>query len=246
LLEDFQSTVPACVEARIESRSGNVVAEIVSVAEETNADLIVMGTHGQGRLTQLLLGSTAEGVARWAPCPVLTVRQPYNSQSAPGPMRRILVAVDASEPALAALAAGVEMAHRVGAAVAAIHVVDTVHPWQGEMSEVGLAPLSKIRRQGQLLLNRMVADLPATEKCQTILRDGQPSKEILAAARDWQADLIVMGSQGHGHLEQFVLGSVANAVMRGAQCPVMLVRPESEVISKENLRRTSTVSVRPF
>ena len=238
LLENLQARIPRSIKTGIDSRSGNVVAEIVDAAEENKAGLIVMGTHGRGLLPQLLLGSTTEGVARWAPCPVLTVRQRGNLEFAVHPFRRILIAVDASEPALAAFAAGLEMAHRAGAAVAVVHVADTVHPWQGEMSEVGLVPLTKIRRQGQLLLNRMLADLPATEKCETILRDGQPAREILVAAHEWKADLIVIGSHGHGHFEQFVLGSVTNAVIRGALCPVMVVRPEAAMPPKAQTKNT--------
>jgi nucleotide-binding universal stress UspA family protein len=241
LLEQLQSTAPADVKARTDSRKGNVVAEIVGAAEETKAGLIVMGTHGRGRLTQLLLGSTTEGVARWAPCPVLTVRQPWVPRTRAfntfgrSPFRRILIAVDASEPALAALAAGVEMAHRTGAPTAIIHVADTVHPWR----EVCLGSLSNIKRQGQLLLDRITSDLPAMDKCETILLDGDPAREILDAALDWEADLIVIGSQGHGNLEQFMLGSVANAVLRGASCPVLLVRPEAAIVPKAKVRRTA-------
>jgi nucleotide-binding universal stress UspA family protein len=137
-----------------------------------------------------------------------------------------MIAVDASEPALAALASGLEIAHRTGAKVAVVHVVNTVYPWLPELRDTGLAPLSEIRRHGQVLLNRVLADLPATEECESILRDGEPAKEILAAAHEWKADLIVIGTHGYGHFEQFVLGSVANAVMRGARCPVMAVRPD--------------------
>jgi nucleotide-binding universal stress UspA family protein len=77
-----------------------------------------------------------------------------------------------------------------------------------------------------VLLNRVLADLPAVAECESILRVGEPAKEILAAAHEWKADLIVIGTHGYGHFEQFVLGSVANAVMRGARCPVMAVRPD--------------------
>jgi len=49
--------------------------EIVKVAEEERADMIVMGTHGRSGLNRILLGSVAERVIRLAPCPVLTVRQ---------------------------------------------------------------------------------------------------------------------------------------------------------------------------
>lgn len=57
-------------------RAGNPFAEIVRYAKEKEIDLIVMGTHGRGRMAQLLLGSVAEKVVRAAPCPVLTVRHP--------------------------------------------------------------------------------------------------------------------------------------------------------------------------
>lgn len=56
---------------------GDPVAEILEVARETNADLIVMGTHGRRGLSRLLMGSVAEQVMRRAACPVLTVRTPF-------------------------------------------------------------------------------------------------------------------------------------------------------------------------
>jgi nucleotide-binding universal stress UspA family protein len=89
-----------------------------------------------------------------------------------------------------------------------------------------------------LLLDRMLADFPGGAKCETILRDGLPAREILDAARSWEADLVVIGSQGHGHFEQFVLGSVANAVVRGAHCPVLLVRPEVTTAPRAKVQKS--------
>lgn len=60
---------------------GVPLEEIVKVAEETGADMIVMGTHGRGVLDRVLLGSVAERVIRLAPCPVLTVRQAKSGTS---------------------------------------------------------------------------------------------------------------------------------------------------------------------
>jgi nucleotide-binding universal stress UspA family protein len=62
------------VERRLEE--GDAVPDILRVAQETGADLIVMGTHGRTGLGRLLMGSVAEQVVRKAPCPVLTVKTP--------------------------------------------------------------------------------------------------------------------------------------------------------------------------
>ena len=56
-------------------QTGVPFEEIVKVADDERADMIVMGTHGRSRLNRVLLGSVAERVIRLAPCPVLTVRQ---------------------------------------------------------------------------------------------------------------------------------------------------------------------------
>ncbi|MBS1818223.1 MAG: universal stress protein [Acidobacteria bacterium] len=60
--------------------AGSPAEEIVRVAREHEFDLIVMGTHGRGLVGHLLMGSVAEKVVRTAPCPVLTVRNPYGAQ----------------------------------------------------------------------------------------------------------------------------------------------------------------------
>jgi nucleotide-binding universal stress UspA family protein len=69
---------PADPRVRIDHRleRGEAAAEILRVAAEAKADLIVLGTHGRSGLSRLLMGSVAEDVLRKAPCPVLTVKTP--------------------------------------------------------------------------------------------------------------------------------------------------------------------------
>jgi len=67
-------------------RSDNVPDEIVRYATASGIDLVVMGTHGRGTLSQLLLGSVAERVVRTARCPVLTVRHPDHESAIPAPV----------------------------------------------------------------------------------------------------------------------------------------------------------------
>jgi nucleotide-binding universal stress UspA family protein len=57
-------------------RHGSPSVEIVELASEEHADVVMMGTHGRGGMSRLLLGSVADRVIRTAPCPVLTVRKP--------------------------------------------------------------------------------------------------------------------------------------------------------------------------
>jgi nucleotide-binding universal stress UspA family protein len=83
-LEAVQPSDPAiAVEHRL--ALGDAAGEIVSLAREVKADLIVMGTHGRSGVGRLLLGSVAEAVLRRAPCPVLTLKMPVPPvASAPG------------------------------------------------------------------------------------------------------------------------------------------------------------------
>jgi nucleotide-binding universal stress UspA family protein len=62
---------------------GDAAAEIVRVADEIKADLVVMGTHGRTGLGRLLMGSVAEQVVRKAPCPVLTLTTPFGASISP-------------------------------------------------------------------------------------------------------------------------------------------------------------------
>jgi len=80
--ERLRQMLPACqpqaTGASLVTRAGDPVREIVSYAAETNADLVVLGTHGRGPVAHMLMGSVAERVVRTAPCPVLTVRHPQH------------------------------------------------------------------------------------------------------------------------------------------------------------------------
>ena len=70
------------LEARAAVRSGVVHQEIVALALDERADLIVIGTHGRGGINRVLLGSVADRVIRLAPCPVLAVRPPGEEAAA--------------------------------------------------------------------------------------------------------------------------------------------------------------------
>ena len=134
---------------------------------------------------------------------------------------RILIAVDSDPVAAHAADIGVELARSLGANVALIHVIDA-SPVYG--ADTGISPNELIAQAEQdgkrLLAGFRVLQASALEFVQA----GTPANEIAKAAKQWPADLIVIGSHGRGGVQRVLLGSVAEGVMRHASCPVLVIR----------------------
>jgi nucleotide-binding universal stress UspA family protein len=82
-------------------------------------------------------------------------------------------------------------------------------------------------RDGTRLMADLRARLPVGLHALQFLPRGEPGQEIVKAAKDWGADLIVVGSHGRRGLTRALVGSVAETVMRHAPCPVLVVRPKA-------------------
>lgn len=141
--------------------------------------------------------------------------------------RKILIAVDSGPVAANAAGVGADLARSLGAEVALITTVDTSSDFGGE---TGVSPkelLEQVRQEGKRLLagfrKRLSLDASALE----FVQQGAPSDEIVKAAKEWPADLIVIGSHGRGGITRALVGSVAEGVMRQAPCPVLVVRAKA-------------------
>ncbi len=209
------------VTVEIHQARGLDVAEVVRETSATlGCDLIVMGTHGRRGVGHLLLGSVAEKVIRTAPSPVLTVhrhaRLPENG------VRRILVAHDFSEPSSLAVRVAGSWARALEADVELIHVVEpVVYP---EFYSVDLLPdelMTRIRNRSIEALESTAATLLRDVPCRVEVFTGKAGKSIVAAAARDDIDLAVIGTRGLSAVENLLLGSVAESVMR--QCPVPLL-----------------------
>ena len=142
----------------------------------------------------------------------------------PGPDRhkRIMIAIDDSMPSRWAVQYGGQLARELGARVMLLHVVTP------ELATVDLpCPQSeldeKARAQAESLLDRAGSLLPPGVEFDHMQCQGLPAEEIVQAAHTWEADAIVVGTRGRGRVAQFLLGSVAEAVIRRATCPVLTV-----------------------
>ncbi|MBM4133513.1 MAG: universal stress protein [Nitrospira sp.] len=202
---------------------------IAQEATEVGADLVVLGTHGRTGLAHVLLGSTAERVIASAPCPVLTVRmqrEPARPQTAAAipSIRRLLVPVDFSDYSLEALEYAAQLAKQCGAALTLLHVMEPVA--YGLDFTLALGEDAQATRAG---LEARLADLAAPLLAQGLaveqhVRGGTPIDSILGWTSHQACDLIVMGTHGRRGLSHLASGSVAEAVLRRAPCPVLTVK----------------------
>lgn len=200
--------------------------EILAVAGELGADLIVLGTHGRRGPAHLLLGSVAASVLRGADCPVLVVpsRRPHPVAA----LKRILAPVDFSDASRKAVKHAAALALATGARLDLLHVIpplDAALPMNlGGIGAVSI--VSDLEPAAKAELERMVAELPAGVSAESAVWHGAVVGSILNRAQESAADLIVIGTTGRTGLDRLLLGSVAENVARLAEVPALVVPPE--------------------
>ena len=227
VLQEASHRVPKDLLGEKIRREGDADQKIIEVVRTRNADLLVLGTHGRNLAARLLLGSTAESAVRHSPCPVLIAGHPVSDAFRDNGPTRIAIAIDDSEQARWAASLGMRLAESFNATAILIHVVPDVAEFP---PTYGIAPQvtvqATVRSAGEAFLARFV--LPEGEKVpiERVLSEGSSSREIVTAARENDADLIVIGTHGRRGLSRLILGSTAEAVLRHAHCPVLCVGQE--------------------
>jgi nucleotide-binding universal stress UspA family protein len=144
-------------------------------------------------------------------------------------INKILIAVDGSPPATRAVEVAIQLAQELGAQLAAVHVVDSSLAFMPEYAVLETTKMGEFRRIGRAALDEAGARVPASIQFEDMLIEGDPGDDIVATARKWGADLIVLGSESRGRLAHFLLGSTADSVIRKAPCPVVSVRAQVDV-----------------
>jgi len=204
--------------------------DVVGVAEEIGAGLIVLGSRGLGGVRRVLMGSVSDSVVRHAHCPVMVVR----GESPVFPMR-ILLATDGSEDAKLASSTAADLAKSTNSE---LHVVCVEHtpavfyelpgtildPALQSRMEEGVEEATKAKLNEQV---QKIRDAGG-EITGVHARVGGPDTEIVGLAGRLSAGLIVVGSRGLGPLRRALMGSVSDSVVRYAHCPVMVVRQQKE------------------
>jgi len=224
LEEVRQGVAQQGVTAEAEASSMLPVEAISATAARIRADLIVLGTRGLTGLKHIVLGSVAERTVRLAPCPVLAVKEGDPG----GPLRRIVVATDFSEPGDHARDVGVGLAKQVGAEVHLVHAFDIplalVTPYEVAVPD-GL--IREAREAARKKLDRALDEVKAKGvKATGHLAEVPAAPAIADLAKELKADLVVIGTHGRTGLKHVLLGSVAERTLRLSPCAVLTVKPK--------------------
>ena len=207
-------------------RPGQPYQEICTLSHEIDASLIVLGTRGHAGLKRILLGSTAERVARFAACPVLVVRRPRSRKRKRFVLQKILAPIDFSRSSMAGAMYAALFAKTFDAKLSLLHVLAGEAPLA-----FGKASKHALNKNDAIDLENARLDMEAFTQLD-FLRDVKPETEICAGdavreicrkADDSAIDLVVISTHGRSGFNRMLLGSVAEHVLRCAQCPVMVV-----------------------
>ena len=213
-----------------DSSCGSPAWELVARADDWKPDLIVVGSHGRTALGSLVLGSVSQRVLTEARCSVRIARG--RVQEADSPVR-IILGIDGSPCSLEAVRA---VAGRMWPAKSEVMILAVDDPGVPEFVGALIPPLEKMVEENKLAERAWVQKISAEPlallratnlKVSSVLKEGDPKKELPKAAEEWGADCIFVGSAGFSNrLERFVLGSVSATVAARAHCSVEVIRPQ--------------------
>jgi len=211
--------------------TGETVPEAMSrEALEWAADIIIVGTHGRTGVRRAMLGSVAEQILRNALVPVMLVAgeaRAHQPLRAGGHYERVLVALDESETSRRAFDYALALARTHGASLRVVHVLDLPGPFLAGFDPVPL--IEAVRAVGEQMrawaTQRMrEAEVPGEVEMREIAPVGEGvADQIIAAGKEADADVIVLGTHGRRGFRRFTLGSVAEDTARHAGRPVLLL-----------------------
>jgi len=192
--------------------------EILRVAGEDAADLIVSGTRGHGNLTRLALGSVAEYLIYHAVCPVLTAGPKVKQVGSPESFKQVVCATDFSPEATRAIKYAVAFTQSYDAHVYLCHVLP-------RSDGSGHIDVQQLTEKFETDLGALIPDI-ARERCEPecVVDHGYAADGVRLLARRVKADLIVLGTHRSSHWFTNLKGGVAFEVIRAATCPVLTVR----------------------
>lgn len=219
-------------------RAGDTATAIVDEAESVPETVIAMATHGRSGIGRWLLGSVTDKVLHTATQPVLTVRARSEGTFSPDALHDVIVPLDGSDAAEAAVPHATALARAMGLNITVLSAFEMnldfplryapIYAPPGFIAEQGVGAVEDLRQEEQRAQS-YIDDIVATFRSEGITNaDGftvqdDPAQAILNVAGSGGESLVVMSSHGHTGMTRWRLGSVADKVIRHGEAPVLVV-----------------------
>ena len=206
---------------------GYATDEILNTCDEWQPDLLLLGSHGRSGIEYLLLGSVSRTIFLEAPCAVRIVRSKTLEHQESGSCN-VIMALDNSEHSKNLIDHALQFPWSANAKFKCIHVVRhhvqiekekndaTVDAYNIEFVRGTKAWLEVAAQKLNDYFGKPVAEAQVLE--------GEPRKVIMDTAKNWPADLIMVGSHGRRGIDRAIIGSVSEAVAMHAPCSVEMTR----------------------
>lgn len=194
---------------------------ILREAERADADLLVLGIHGESHLEDMFQGATAERVLRYGQRPVLVVREPVS-----GPYRRSVVGIDLSACSIQAAALALSVTD-----TGDVYLVHAVHvPFEGFIHDPRIHRETAQARRAEL--HRVTQRLDeATQasgiELHEVIREGAVTEVLRREVRHREADLLVLGTHGRTGPARMIQGSVTETLLSHPPCDVLAARADA-------------------
>lgn len=204
---------------------------IIDVAGGAQVDLITMSTHGRSGIGRWVYGSVADKVLQGADIPIFLIRaEPDPEPVAVTGYRRLLVPLDGSELAELALSHAERWAQTCNAEIILLRVptLPSYTPLGPEATMLVPTLLSEAYQEADSYLANVSRRLKAKGLVihRAAVDPGAVAETVIDYARESAVDCIVMSTHGRSGLRRWVYGSVADRVLRGADLPILLIRPQ--------------------
>ncbi|MEX2571100.1 MAG: universal stress protein [Gemmatimonadota bacterium] len=190
---------------------------ILKVVEDVGADLVMVGATRRGAIGRKILGTTAQRISRASGVPVLVSRRRDLY-----PVSRVLLTSDLSELSAKVHVRGLQILERLAAPerveLRSLLVYGSEIPFPPPVSQ------HRILAAAEGKLNEFLEPIRAAGTAiDARVREGDADEAIIEEAAEWPADLLILGTHGRTGASRFLIGSVAEAVLRSAPCNVLLI-----------------------
>jgi nucleotide-binding universal stress UspA family protein len=224
--EAKQALESSCKSVKTEIVSGPPAMMIEQVARDEQIDLTVVTPHKHTAVSKMFLGSVSSKVVKHVPNSVLVLRPKEGSATK---IQRVLMGVDGSENSKYALRWATQLfAIEPSAEIVLLHAVNVA-----DVMKL-VSPIEYISMvENNLLLEgetyiaegQNILSEAGFKNVKTVLKEGDPTHEMLSLAESMPADLIVIGAQGRTAVQHFLVGSVSNKIATGAKCSTAVIKP---------------------